>query len=80
MTLDELKQARTMAKGISLTEDPPDVKALCGYGRPDFSYVHCTIEQVAYVMWWDCLRLDGQWDSHALDEFCRVAKQKFLLV
>lgn len=83
MTKKELSKAREIAEvmgSFGTTHNPPDVSALQGYGLRGFKPVHCTLRQIAYVMRWDCMGLNGQWDSESLDQFCKMAKRKFLLI
>jgi len=79
MNKKEIVQALAIAKSnedLSAVDD----NVMIGYGLKDFKPIHLTLRQVAKVIRWDCIRFNGELDSEEFDDFCRIAKTKFVIV
>ena len=48
-----------------------------GFGLPDFRPVTCTVEALAALVRWQCIRLNGSVDAEALDEIATCGRQRF---
>jgi len=46
----------------------------------DFDKKYCTIKQVAALLRWQALQLNGEWDSEELDSIFKIAQKKFLVL
>ena len=56
-----------------------DFDVFFGFGLDDFKPVYCTIEQVARLIRWQALYLDGGIDQEALDEIAAAGRSKFII-
>jgi hypothetical protein len=50
------------------------------FGLPDFKPVHCSLTQVAALLRWQCLYLNGEIDGKELDSIASIARTKFIIV
>jgi hypothetical protein len=57
-----------------------DTEILFGYGLPEFAPVAATVETVAAVIRWECLMLNGEFDSLALDNLHRIFRRKVTVI
>lgn len=81
MLKSEFNKAFAMAKDRSIELLHVDNKILHGCALPDFEYpVHCTTEQLAALIRWDCQGFDSGWDSEQLDQIAKIGKKKFILL
>jgi uncharacterized protein with von Willebrand factor type A (vWA) domain len=78
MTKGELTLAVSLAKNG--TYNQVDIDIFDGYGLEGFEPVHCTLDAVARLINWQCVRFDGSFDSEELDTIARVGKRKFLIL
>lgn len=79
MTNAEFKNAAEIAKSnADLTGI--DTQVLFGYGLAGFAPVAATIEAIAAVIRWDCLMLNGEFDSIALDNLHSIFRRKVMVV
>ena len=60
-----------------LTED---LSVFDGFGLPDFQPVVVTTAQVAALMRWQGLCLDGSWDMPAIQEVRTHGRRKFEII
>lgn len=76
MTKDQLSAAMTIAKaeGSLLNED---LAIFEGYGLPSFKAITCTVRQVAALIRWQCVNIDGGIDGLALQELASRGKTLF---
>jgi len=54
----------------------------CFYGcaLPDFKYTNCTLKQVAKLIRYQCLYLDGTLDINELNNIELISKKKFKII
>lgn len=80
MTLKQQQAAFQIANNfdIDLTDVNDDI--LFGCGLSDFKPVYVTLKQVAKLMRWQALQLNGEWDSRELNEVNLIGKRKFLIL
>jgi hypothetical protein len=79
MTAAEFKNAAEIAKS-NADLSGIDTEILFGYGLPEFVPVAATVETVAAVIRWDCLMLNGEFDSLALDNLHRIFRRKVTVI
>ena len=79
MNKSEFQAAFEIAKSnAELGQDP--IYAFDGFGFDSFQPVVCTLRQVARLMRWQALQLNGQWDMAALSEIREAGRKKFEIV
>jgi len=78
MTKSELSQAVNKALSNENLGEVPNV--VDGYGLPDFKPVHITLNNLAALVRWQCVQLNGSLDSTALNELAQIGKKKFLIL
>jgi hypothetical protein len=79
MTKSEIAKAFEIAKSgkdLSDVDDSP----LFGCALPEFDKVHCTLEQVAKLIRWQCQFMFGGWDMTEFDNCAHIAKKKFIII
>jgi len=79
MTNAEFKNAAEIAKS-NADLSGIDTEILFGYGLLEFGSVAATVETVAAVIRWDCLMLNGEFDSLALDNLHRIFRRKVTVI
>lgn len=79
MTRQQFSDALVLAKS-KMEFDLVDDSSLHGCGLPGFKPVVVTLEMVAKLLRWQCLQLNGQWDSEALQDCREISKKRFLVV
>ena len=57
-----------------------DTDVFFGLGLGGFVPVHVTLRQVARLMRWQALQLNGQWDGEALNEIAIHGRRNFIIV
>ena len=57
-----------------------DISIFDGFGLHGFQPVHCTLEQVAFLIVWQCFNMDGSINAHNFDELATAGRHKFLVV
>lgn len=83
MTKNELSKALELAR--SDTELPPMLgpeatDLFDGFALESFSVVYCTMRQLAALIRYQCIMLNGGLDSEALNEIATHGKRKFMVV
>ena len=78
MTRNEFNRAYTIA--CSDAKLPPDDGLFMGFGLADFKPVKCTLRQVAALMRWQALQLNGEWDVPALHQIADQGRYKFDII
>lgn len=78
MTKDQLSQSLALA--LSDADLSKEDEPFMGFGLPDFQPLVCTIPQVARLIRWQCIRLNGSIDSEALNEIADAGRKKFQIV
>lgn len=79
MTRDQLSEAVALARsGAALNLD--DLSLFDGFGLPDFAPVVCTVEALAVLVRWQCIRFDGSIDLGALNEIADCGRRRFHVV
>jgi hypothetical protein len=79
MTKDEFSKAVEIAK--SDADLSADVTGLFdGCGLPGFEPVHVTLRNVAELIRWQALQLNGQFDAEALNEVANIGRKRFIIV
>ena len=82
MTKDELNKAADIAQSdTDLSNETDQIHIFDGFALPDFKPVYVTIEQVAALIRWQCVLLNGAgFNADAFDEVARIGKRKFIVV
>lgn len=57
-----------------------DIDVFHGYGLHGFKPVTCTLRQVAALIRWQCVYLNGNLDGAALDELADLGKTRFIVL
>lgn len=57
-----------------------DIELFNGFALPDFRPVTCTIEALAVLVRWQCIRFDGSIDGEALQEIATVGRHRFTVL
>ena len=79
MTNAEFKNAAEIAKSTADLSGI-DTEVLFGYGLRSFAPVATTLETVAAVIRWDCLMMNGEFDSLALDNLHNIFRRKVTVI
>jgi hypothetical protein len=79
MTNAQLTNAIEIAKG-NADLSAIDTEILFGYGLRNFAPVAATLETVAAVIRWECVMLNGEFDSIALDNLHQIFRRKVTVV
>lgn len=79
MTRQQLAEAKTLAKS-SDDLSGVDTESFNGFGLAGFKPIIATIRQVAAVLRWQALMLNGEWDSVALQECAMIFKKKVTII
>jgi len=75
----DLSNALTLARSdASLNLD--DISIFDGFGLPDFRPIVCTLEALAVLVRWQCIRFDGSVDAEALDEIATCGRHRFTVL
>jgi len=75
----DLSNALTLARSDApLNLD--DISIFDGFGLPDFRPIVCTLEALATLVRWQCIRFDGSVDAEALDEIATCGRRRFTVV
>ena len=78
MNKNELNQALTLAKSTE-TLTNVDISIFNGFALPGFAPVNVTIPQVASLIRWQAIQLDGEIDAQAFDEIASQGRMRFNL-
>jgi len=71
------------ALAIARTDRPlalADLEIFDGFGLPDYRPVTCTLEALAMLVRWQCIRFDGSVDSEALQEIATLGRRRFTVL
>ena len=79
MTKQELKTAFEVANSEKELQQT-DLLIFDGFGLPEFEKVNVTIEAVAKLIRWQCIRLDGSVDQEELNTIAEIGKRKFFVI
>jgi hypothetical protein len=79
MTNAQFTNAIEIAKG-NADLSAIDTEILFGYGLRNFAPVAATMETVAAVIRWECVMLNGEFDSIALDNLHQIFRRKVTVV
>ncbi len=79
MTNAQFSAAVEIAKG-NADLSAIDTQILFGYGLRNFGPVAATVETVAAVIRWECVMLNGEIDSVALDTIHHIFRRKVTVV
>jgi hypothetical protein len=79
MTNAQFTNAIEIAKG-NADLSAIDTEILFGYGLRNFAPVAATLETVAAVIRWECVMLNGEFDSIALDNLHQIFRRKVTVV
>jgi hypothetical protein len=79
MTNAQFTNAIEIAKG-NADLSAIDTEILFGYGLRNFAPVAATVETVAAVIRWECVMLNGEFDSIALDNLHQIFRRKVTVV
>lgn len=80
MTNDQLDRAMKKAQNFEVSLLEVDIDIFNGYGLPSFRQITATLTQVAAVIRWQCIYLNGNVDAEALDLLARVFRHKVLIM
>jgi hypothetical protein len=81
MTKQEFSQAFQIAKSnekIDPGQEPIDL--FDGFGFKDFAPVYVTLKQVARLIRWQAICMDGSIDSENLQEIANIGRKKFFII
>jgi len=78
MTKTQFGEAVRIAQADRIDLSGVDDSLLHGCGLPDFKPVYCTVEQVAKLVRWNCMQLNGELDAEELNNVAHIARRKFL--
>ena len=79
MTRTQLERAVQLAlSGIDLDLD--DLTMFDGFGLPEFKPVTVTTRALAMLIRWQCVQLNGQINSEALDEVATLGRKRFHVI
>jgi len=76
MTKKELNQALTLAKSNENLSNV-DISIFNGFGLPRFAPVNVTSHQIASLIRWQAIRLDGEIDAQNFNEIGTIGRKKF---
>ena len=76
MTKKELNQALNIAYSVE-TLTKVDISIFDGFGLPGFAPVNVTSLQVASLIRWQAIRLDGEIDAQNFNEIGTIGRKKF---
>ena len=71
------------ALAIARSDRPLNVADLTmfdGFGLPGFRPITCTLEALAMLIRWQCVRLDGSVDGEALQEIAEAGRRRFTVL
>ncbi len=80
MTRKEAQAAYALANDPQQTFTAVDTGIFDGFGLPEFKPVHVTLRQVAALMRWQALQMNGEWDHTALTEVIELGRARFLIL
>jgi len=80
MTLKQQRLAFQIADNLDIDLTDVDIDIFWGCGLSDFKPVYVSLKQVAKHMRWQALQMNGEWDSHELNETNLIGKHKFLIL
>lgn len=75
----EFKQAVEIA-GSTESLAAEETSLFNGFGLRDFQPVHCTIRQVAWLIRYQAMQMNGAWDAVALNDVAVFGKKKFIII
>lgn len=79
MTKKELSKALKIAQSdLNLTAHETDI--FMGFGSKDFKPVYCLLNQLAWLVRYQCVQFNGGVDADALSAIAIVGKTKFMVV
>jgi hypothetical protein len=78
MTTKEFNEAVRIASRES--DMPENIDCFWGFGLPEFQPVYVTLRQVAALIRYQAVQMNGAFDQEALAEVKYFAKRKFLIV
>lgn len=82
MTTKEFKEAANIALNqldVELAKE--DTSQFMGFGLADFKPIFCTIRQLAAIIRWQCLFINGSGhDAEALQEIAVLGKRRFQVI
>lgn len=78
MTTAELKEATALA--LSREDINDSIDCFDGFGLPSFTPVICTIRQLARLVRWQCVQLNGQIDNEAMQAIHHFGRKRFQIV
>lgn len=81
MNKAELKEAVAIAQSdADLSVEGQQASIFDGFALPDFKPVTVTLRQVAELIRWQAIELNGQIDAEALNEVANCGRKRFLVV
>jgi len=80
MTKYEAQQAWKIAEDENIALDNEDLSPLFGYGKKTFQPVYVTLRQVAAVMRWQGLQMNGLWDMREVSDLITLGRRNFIIL
>lgn len=80
MTKKERQEIMALASNNGIDWQAVDCSVLIGCGLSDFGKKYCTEKQVAALLRYQALQLNGEWDSKELDIMFQIAQRKFMVL
>lgn len=79
MKAEQMRDVCLIAEGGQDLSEVDD-SVLHGCALPGFKPVYATLEACAKLLRWQCLCLNGQWDSEAFNELCGIFRRKVTII
>ena len=80
MTKAQLTEALKLAKSGADFPQLSVSSIFFGYGEPDFKPVYCTLKDIAGLLRWQVINMDGSIDNTELNLLANAGRKKFLIV
>ena len=80
MTKGERQRIMALANDSSIDWLAVDFSELVGCGLPGFGKKYCTEKQVAALLRYQVLQLNGEWNSEELNTIFKIAQRKFIVL
>jgi len=79
MTRDELKQATAIAMDRNADLSNVDDSLFFGFGLPNYKPVNVTLRQIAKLIRWQAVQLNGELNADLYNEVADVGRRKFVV-
>lgn len=86
MRKSELAAALAMAqdKNVRFIDDKgkhlEDISIFDGFGFSNFQPITCTLRQLAFLVRWQCVKMNGTIDANNLNDIAIIGRKKFTVL